>query len=563
MPAYLQPLITQSEPVDIDAKNEAKDRRITWTTSLPLVLSHLDLATRSSGRRRRVRQKHKGGPNADPSRPTSSSYFQTEDPHRGEKGQTSGNIGKWESQAYTCPEEPPTKPEAWFLDVANPTWADLKAIGQVLHIHPLTLEDILQQDPREKLEIFSKLGYYFISFRAIESQATREKLQREAGLKDTPGYNKTLVNDDGSIGEANVYLTVFKDGICCFHFTDVSEHTDRVRNRMVLLEEVVNLSSDWIAHDIIDSIVDSFFPFVDDIEKEVTAIDHMIYLGEAGLLLPSGPRIDVALSKSPTRDSLMPSLKTEDTPGSQSTAVTQPSPEGEEEKTPEEKYTPAEKLRDSYRPRFVSPRLTIRLLFRRVRWYVGCAWRALWERSERPPSPRQLTVRRMARTRKLVTVLGRLLATKSDVVTQIRKRLTKAAAGAHGSEEFEVAIYMGDVHDHILMLQHSLDHYALMLSQSHPTYLSQLRMEFDKTKNVADRKLLLLTIITIACLCIGILTGLFSLNVNVPTNNHDPKTGKFNLFGIILTMDILIILTLLAVVRYWWKKAKRRRRPLF
>ena len=77
----------------------------------------------------------------------------------------------------------------------------------MLHIHPLTLEDILQQDPREKLEIFGKLGYYFISFRAIESQATKEKIRREVGLKD--------YHDESSIGEANVYLTVFKGGICC------------------------------------------------------------------------------------------------------------------------------------------------------------------------------------------------------------------------------------------------------------------------------------------------------------------------------------------------------------
>ena len=73
----------------------------------------------------------------------------------------------------------------------------------------MTLEDILQRDPREKLEIFSKLGYYFISFRAIENEATREKIRREASITGNNPF------DDISVGEANVYLTVFKDGICC------------------------------------------------------------------------------------------------------------------------------------------------------------------------------------------------------------------------------------------------------------------------------------------------------------------------------------------------------------
>lgn len=72
---------------------------------------------------------------------------------------------------------------------------------QLLHLHPLTLEDILQNEPREKLELFPKLGYYFISFRAIE---TREHAQ------DTG-----VIPEEDPIGETNVYLTVFKDGICC------------------------------------------------------------------------------------------------------------------------------------------------------------------------------------------------------------------------------------------------------------------------------------------------------------------------------------------------------------
>ena len=83
-----------------------------------------------------------------------------------------------------------------------------------MHIHPLTLEDILQQDPREKLELFTNLGYYFISFRAIESKATKESLRREAAASGDKGNF-----DEGSIGEANVYLTVFDDGICCVWFS--------------------------------------------------------------------------------------------------------------------------------------------------------------------------------------------------------------------------------------------------------------------------------------------------------------------------------------------------------
>ena len=69
----------------------------------------------------------------------------------------------------------------------------------------MTLEDILQQDPREKLELFPKLGYYFISFRAIESRKTRER--RRAQAKDD-------LQDESIVGEVNVYLVVFREGVC-------------------------------------------------------------------------------------------------------------------------------------------------------------------------------------------------------------------------------------------------------------------------------------------------------------------------------------------------------------
>jgi magnesium transporter len=68
------------------------------------------------------------------------------------------------------------------------------------------------KDPREKLERFPKLGYYFISFRAIESWDNREKYRHQDGEE----------RDHGVVGEANVYLVVFNEGVCSFHFTDIA-----------------------------------------------------------------------------------------------------------------------------------------------------------------------------------------------------------------------------------------------------------------------------------------------------------------------------------------------------
>ena len=59
------------------------------------------------------------------------------------------------------------------------------------------------------------------------------------------------------------------------------------------------------------------------------------------------------------------------------------------------------------------------------------------------------TLRRIARVRRLVTLLGRLLATKSEVITQIRKRLLADRSFKVGvrsnPDALDIAMHMDDV----------------------------------------------------------------------------------------------------------------------
>ncbi|KAF8807362.1 hypothetical protein BYT27DRAFT_7223192 [Phlegmacium glaucopus] len=545
---YLPPSIIPKPPQN-QPDGQPTGHPFTSSTSLPLVLNQLDLAIKKAKRNRRLRQRRTS--------PQFSSFAsltvhdnQSDQVHlrapRGRKGK--------HRESPTRAKSPPviegstSKPQAWFLDVANPSWADLHAIGKLLHIHPLTLEDILQQDPREKLELFTNLGYYFISFRAIESRATKERLQRETA---DSGNNWNL--DEGSLGEANVYLTVFDDGICCFHFTDVSEHIDRVRNRMVLLQEVVNMSSDWIAHDILDSIVDSFFPFLENIETEAMAIDNIIFSGYTDQIIPAEP---------PKLASMTPMIS-----GLAKRVVPPRTNAGPQL---EEKYSNDQKLGDEksqypLRPRFVAPRLTVSLAFHRMKRSISNAWKLWTTKAEPPPTPSQLTLRRIGSTRKVTTSLVRLLATKSDVLTAFRKRLMRVAAlkaksmTGRSSDDLEIAIYSGDVQDHILTLQHALVHYERVLSQLNPIYVSQLRAEVSTTKNTADVNLLYLTTVAVCCATVQIMIGLLSLNIHIPHNRH-AKGSPFFVFGIVLSLSAIIVGILLWVIRHWWKQSKRRRR---
>lgn len=106
----------------------------------------------------------------------------------------------------------------WWLDVHCPGWEDMRALGEVrphvlssslfppyadlfshasqlLNLHPLTLEDILQQDPREKLEVFDRLGYYLICLRAIDESYFRwtdADSAPPAIMSITPPFDPTL-----------------------------------------------------------------------------------------------------------------------------------------------------------------------------------------------------------------------------------------------------------------------------------------------------------------------------------------------------------------------------------
>lgn len=112
----------------------------------------------------------------------------------------------------------------WWLDVVNPTEAEVGALSRAFSIHPLTTEDIMTQEAREKVELF-KL-YYFVCFRTFyQMDKTSEQFMEPV----------------------NFYMVVFRDGVISFSFTD-NPHAANVRKRIGRLRDYVSLSSDWICY---------------------------------------------------------------------------------------------------------------------------------------------------------------------------------------------------------------------------------------------------------------------------------------------------------------------------
>lgn len=150
----------------------------------------------------------------------------------------------------------PTTPKygdrpVWWLDVLCPTEAEMKVISKAFGIHPLTAEDIMLQEAREKVELFR--NYYFVNYRTFDQD----------------------INSDNYLEPVNMYVVVFREGVLSFHFS-VTPHPANVRRRIRQLRDYLILSSDWISYAIIDDITDVFQPLIQNIEEEVDEIDEAI-----------------------------------------------------------------------------------------------------------------------------------------------------------------------------------------------------------------------------------------------------------------------------------------------
>ncbi|KAF5322596.1 hypothetical protein D9619_000538 [Psilocybe cf. subviscida] len=141
----------------------------------------------------------------------------------------------------------------WWLDVQNPTDEEMKMLSKVFSIHPLTTEDILMEETREKIELFR--NYYLVCFRSF----------------DQDPYSPTHLEP------LNMYIIVFREGTLSFHFRP-TPHPQNVRRRIKQLKDYISVTSDWISYALIDDITDAFGPLIQGIEYEVDSIDELVLI---------------------------------------------------------------------------------------------------------------------------------------------------------------------------------------------------------------------------------------------------------------------------------------------
>ncbi|KAK9370204.1 hypothetical protein V1509DRAFT_617037 [Lipomyces kononenkoae] len=368
------------------------------------------------------------------------------------KGQTSGT-----------PSYPPDvreRPYPFWLDILDPTDAEMKVLSKAFGIHPLTTEDICMEETREKVELFRT--YYLVCFRSFELEPHMSARERRLRFGNDPTKRRNNFGRKGDLMPVNIYVVVFRDGVLTFHYRP-TPHPSNVRRRIRQLRDYVTVSADWICYAIIDNVTDAFAPLIGEIEEEVQDIDTEILEMHSGELSEEDDDDDGDFD----HEGFGHKLRRRLTVATDSSSI-------------------------------ISGR-------------TGAA-------RKYDVKDKGDMLRRIGECRSQVMSLMRLLGYKADVIKGFAKRCNEQWEIAPRSE---IGLYLGDIQDHIITMVQNLTHYEKLLSRSHSNYLAQINIGMTKVNNDTNDVLGRLTILGTIVLPMNIITGLWGMNVYVPGQEQE------------------------------------------
>ncbi|CAK9441101.1 uncharacterized protein LODBEIA_P49700 [Lodderomyces beijingensis] len=463
--------------------------------------------------------------------------------------------------------------DPFWLDVLDPTEEEMKVISRTFGIHPLTTEDIFLGEAREKVELFK--SYYFICFtsfdvvyerrkqRAKEQEKKYNKLQemydnlsdlgslygQHPGLRSRLNWifgffkkkrkapsislEKPLTSTvrsrnkkvrEGELQPLNMYMIVFKNAVISFHFSP-TPHPINVRRRARMLKDYLTVSSDWICYALIDDITDAFAPMIETIETEVNSIEDAI------LRMHSGEHEDsdsddsddenashyYKQSKNRRRQTHRTALHDPSRDNAfvwrqRSKSFVEPSHNGFFRMATNQTMT---KSKASSSSSSTSDTASSRIL----------GWKRKGD-----------MLRRIGECRKRVMSVLRLLSSKADVIKGLSKRFNDNDSG---SSQSEIAMYLGDIQDHIVTMIQALNHYEKLLARFHSNYLAQINIDMTKVNNDTNDVLGKITILGTIVLPINVVTGLWGMNCLVPGQDYDGLLWFWCIVGAMALFSII------------------------
>jgi magnesium transporter len=158
------------------------------------------------------------------------------------------------------------------------------------------------------------------------------------------------------------------------------------------------------------------------------------------------------------------------------------------------------------------------------------------------PNDNQEFLRRTGLARKNIMSLMRLLGGKADVLRGFTKRCNE---NYKVTPRMDIALYLGDIQDHVVTMMNSLTHFEKMLSRSHSNYLAQLSIDSITQGNKTNESLTRVTVMATVLVPLMVVCGLFGMNITVPWQD---EKNLYPWLGI-ASFIILFAITCLVVAR--------------
>lgn len=180
-------------------------------------------------------------------------------------------------------------------------------------------------------------------------------------------------------------------------------------------------------------------------------------------------------------------------------------------------------------------------------------------------------LQRIGESRRKVMTLMRLLSGKADVIKMFAKRCQDEANGIgpaltsninlanlsssqqqhhhiqQAQPRGDIALYLGDIQDHVVTMYQNLSSYEKIFSRSHSNYLAQLQVESFNSNNRVTEMLSKVTLIGTVLVPLNLVTGLFGMNVRVPGEGGSNVSWFFGILGV-----MILIATLSTFGANWW-----------
>ena len=140
--------------------------------------------------------------------------------------------------------------DVWlWLDFESPTQQELDFFQKEFGIHHLTMEDVVHQNQRPKVEAFE--GYVYLAIHSL------------------------MRRDDVEIEPCEVDLLLGRNWLAMVRYEPIPGLTDdpTLKERLDL---ALGKGADFLLYTIVDQIVDSYFPLVDAMEEEIDALEDKL-----------------------------------------------------------------------------------------------------------------------------------------------------------------------------------------------------------------------------------------------------------------------------------------------